>query len=107
MKTDVMIRELKHTAMCNDVIPKLELLKAYEDIGPTPEQLLEIDKMYMEKCEEVNRLKERNIEIIAKMKSELERYYYLWNDSKEDSLYNEGRADAMQEALNIMRSDEK
>lgn len=85
----------------------LSRLAAYEDIGLTPEQILEIDKMYLEKCEEVNRLKERNIEIIAKMKSELERYYYLWNDSKEDSLYNEGRADAMQEALNIMRSDEK
>lgn len=74
METDVMIRALKYTAnkhkndrlvtfdtnitaMCNDVIPKLELLKAYEDIGPTPEQLLEIDKMYLEKCREVAELR--------------------------------------------------
>lgn len=77
METDVMIRALKYTAnkhkndrlvtfdtnitvMCNDVIPKLELLKAYEDIGLTPEQLLEIDKMYAEKCREVAELKKRD-----------------------------------------------
>lgn len=76
METDVMIRELKYkankhkndrldtfttdiTAMCNDVIPKLELLKSYEDIGLTPEQLLEIDKMYSEKCREVAEFRER------------------------------------------------
>lgn len=31
----------------------------YENTGLTPEQLLEIDKMYLEKCEEVNQLKEQ------------------------------------------------
>lgn len=35
----------------------LEKLAAYEDIGPTPEQLLEIDKMYAEKCREVVELR--------------------------------------------------
>jgi hypothetical protein len=34
-------------------------LKAYEDIGLTPEQLLEIDKMYYDKCEEVSELKKQ------------------------------------------------
>lgn len=34
-----------------------ERLAAYEDIGPTPEQLLEIDKMYAEKCREVAELR--------------------------------------------------
>ena len=34
-------------------------LAKYEDIGLTPEQLLETDKMYLEKCEEVNQLKEQ------------------------------------------------
>ncbi len=36
-----------------------ERLAAYEDIGPTPEQLLEIDKMYAEKCREVAELKKQ------------------------------------------------
>ena len=31
-----------------------EKLKAYEDICEDPEQLKEIDKLYLEKCEEVN-----------------------------------------------------
>lgn len=31
----------------------------YENTGLTPEQLLETDKMYLEKCEEVNQLKEQ------------------------------------------------
>lgn len=77
METDVMIRALKYTAnkhkndrlvtfdtnitaMCNDVIPKLELLKAYEDICPTPEKLLEIDKMYSDMCREVAELKRKS-----------------------------------------------
>lgn len=34
-----------------------ERLAAYEDIGPTPEQLLEIDKMYSDMCREVAGLK--------------------------------------------------
>ena len=35
----------------------LKELKEYKDIGPTPEQLLEIDKMYSDKCREVAELK--------------------------------------------------
>lgn len=35
-------------------------LAAYEDIGPTPEQLLEIDKMYADMCREVAELKKRD-----------------------------------------------
>lgn len=32
-------------------------LKKYEDVGLTPDQIREMDKLYLEKCEEVNRLK--------------------------------------------------
>lgn len=32
-----------------------EVLKAYEDIGLTPEQIKEMDRLYLEKCIEVNR----------------------------------------------------
>jgi len=35
-----------------------EKLAEYEDLGLTPQQLMEVDKLYLEKCEEVNKLKE-------------------------------------------------
>ena len=34
----------------------LKRLKQYEDLGLTPQQLMEVDKLYLEKCEEVNQL---------------------------------------------------
>lgn len=34
-----------------------ERLAAYEDIGVSPEQLHEVSKLYLEKCEEINRLR--------------------------------------------------
>ena len=34
-------------------------LKAYEDLGITPEQMIEIDQLYTEKCREVAELKGR------------------------------------------------
>lgn len=46
------------TAMCEDVIPKLKQLKEYEDTELTPEQIRDIDSAYLEKCEQVNVLKE-------------------------------------------------
>ena len=39
----------------------LDELADYEDTGLTPQQLKEIDKLYLEKCEEVNRLKEKRM----------------------------------------------
>ncbi|PWJ49336.1 hypothetical protein [Faecalicatena contorta] len=45
-------------AECANILQDISVrLKAYEDIGPTPEQLLEIDKMYSEKCREVAELR--------------------------------------------------
>lgn len=32
-------------------------LKKYEDVGLTPDQIREMDKLYLAKCEEVNRLR--------------------------------------------------
>jgi len=34
----------------------VEKLAEYEDTGLTPEQIIEIDKLYLKKCEEVNKL---------------------------------------------------
>lgn len=34
-----------------------ERIASYEDLGVTPEQIREMDKAYLEKCEEINRLK--------------------------------------------------
>ena len=31
----------------------VDRLSAYEDIGPTQEQMLEVDRLYAEKCKEV------------------------------------------------------
>lgn len=36
-----------------DVISALKELKRYRKIGPTPEQLKEIDRLYLEKCKEL------------------------------------------------------
>lgn len=36
-----------------------ELLKCYEDIGVTPEQICEIDRLYTEKCQELAALSEK------------------------------------------------
>ena len=41
----------------SDILSALKELKEYRDIGPTPEQLKEIDRLYMEKCREVDGLK--------------------------------------------------
>lgn len=35
-----------------------EVLKEYEDTNLTPDQFKELDKLYLEKCEEINQLKE-------------------------------------------------
>ena len=34
----------------------VEKLAEYEDTGLNPEQIMEMDKLYLEKCEEVNKL---------------------------------------------------
>ena len=44
---------------CDEVDNCLKRLKAYEDTGLTPEQMIEIDRMYREKCEEVEQLKKQ------------------------------------------------
>lgn len=51
-----------------------ERLKEYEDIGLTPKQLMEVDKLYAEKCKELAELQERSfsglelVKIWAKLK---------------------------------------
>lgn len=42
---------------CQFTFDICERLTAYEELGLLPEQLREIDKLYQEKCEEVERLK--------------------------------------------------
>lgn len=44
---------------CDGLEQVCERLAAYEDTGLTPEQLLEIDRMYREQCGEVKKLKEQ------------------------------------------------
>lgn len=42
-----------------DILYALKELKEYRDIGPTPDQLKEIDRLYLEKCREVDGLKKQ------------------------------------------------
>lgn len=42
---------------CHCLQEVLEKLAEYEDIGPTPEQLIEIDKLYAELCKELGEYK--------------------------------------------------
>ena len=44
----------------------VERLSAYEDIGLTPEQLLEIDRLYAEKCKEVAELRKFADQLMAR-----------------------------------------
>ena len=46
-----------------------ERLKVYEDTGLTPEQMIEMDRLYAEKCEEVEGLK-RKYEINVELEEE-------------------------------------
>lgn len=45
------------TSECECVRNILNKLAEYEETDLTPEQFAEFDKMYLEKCEEVNRLR--------------------------------------------------
>lgn len=42
---------------CEFNIKICEKIAEYEDLGVTPEQIREMDKAFLEKCEEINRLK--------------------------------------------------
>lgn len=56
----VFIGQLNVAEMAHDVRKRLEELKPYEDIGLTPGQIREIDRLYAEKCQEVAELRQRN-----------------------------------------------
>ena len=44
----------------------VDRLSAYEDIGLTPEQLLEVDRLYTEKCKEVAELQKLADQLMAR-----------------------------------------
>ena len=46
----------KSVEECGKWQKELKRLASYEDLGVTPEQICEMDRAYLEKCEEVNRL---------------------------------------------------
>lgn len=50
---DVVLTDSKSVEECLEWENVLERLAEYEDIGLTPEQLREIDKLYAEKCKEM------------------------------------------------------
>lgn len=44
-------------------------LGEYEDTDLTPEQIIELDKLYRQKCEELNREKVRTVELVNTIES--------------------------------------
>lgn len=58
--------QLNAAKMAHDVRKRLEELKPYEDTGPTPEQIREIDRLYAEKCREVAELQQRDTPVKVK-----------------------------------------
>ena len=58
---------------CNEVDNCLKRLKAYEDTGLTPEQMLEIDQMYRKKCEEIKLIEKQLIQCKEALEEALER----------------------------------
>lgn len=81
------------TEMCGDVIPKLELLKDYEETGLAPKQLKKIDCLYLEKCEEVNRLKENVEKAVERLGNYLFERYCIEGDSKISEIVKGGGED--------------
>ncbi|MBE5928481.1 MAG: hypothetical protein E7267_03790 [Lachnospiraceae bacterium] len=49
-------------------------LAAYEDIGLEPEQIIEMDRLYFEKCREVNKLKNK----LRRRESKMPIRFYAW-----------------------------
>ena len=56
--------QLNVAEMAHDVRKRLEKLRPYEDTGLTPEQIREIDRLYTEKCREVDELQQRDTAIL-------------------------------------------
>ena len=52
-----LLEEYKSTGVLPEEIPAMQqTIEAYRDIGFTPEKVKELDKLYLEKCKEVNAL---------------------------------------------------
>lgn len=54
---------MPHYANCEEGYCAMERLATYEDTDLTPEQINEMDKLYREKCEEVNKLNAELVEL--------------------------------------------
>lgn len=57
MRADMADEGRDFDVACRIAVEKLRKCKAYEDTNLTPEQIVEIDKLYRKKCEELERLK--------------------------------------------------
>lgn len=42
--------------------------------------------------------------VVGEIEEKLERYYYLYHDQHVDATYNEGRADGIQKAIEIVKA---
>lgn len=76
--TIIQLAEGGHIDLLEEIAERLandeQRMKEYEDIGLTPKQLMEVDKLYAEKCKELAELQERSfsglelVKIWAKLK---------------------------------------
>lgn len=59
-ETDRMqVRKKEWHELCESIVAMADKLEEYKNTGLTPEQIREVDKLYLEKCEEVNRLSDK------------------------------------------------
>ena len=89
--TIIQLMEDGHVDLLEEIAERLanceQRLKGYEDIGPTPKQLMEVDKLYAEKCKELAESEKRSfsglemVKIWAKLKK-LKEYQKLEEQGK-------------------------
>lgn len=72
-----------------DFYEAVSALEEYEDTGLTPEQVRE--------------LQERQDKIVEQLEDAQDEYYRKYHDEHVDIMYNEGKSDGMQVAINIVK----
>lgn len=70
--TIIQLAESGHIGLLEEIAEKFanyeQRLKEYEDIGLTPEQLIEVDRLYAEKCKELAELEKKSFSGIEMVK---------------------------------------
>lgn len=96
-ETKVLFEEVDdgYHAMCT--------LKAYEDTGLTPEQIQEIDRLYAEKCQEVAKLRQRDMPERPKILEEIQKSEDEYINEDHHPMFKLGAASIAEEIKEIIK----